>query len=115
MLDSSRHAPSIGPSSDGGLLVQNVHNNQAVEVNLADFPSSKVRLPSFVSHLHAYSQTSYGCRIKIFHWEYFIQPLTHFLLLFEYAGNSQRLPQLSDPLLWLLWRSFAGEILLLEC
>lgn len=31
-----------GPSSKGGLLVQNVHNNQAVQVNLTELPSSKV-------------------------------------------------------------------------
>lgn len=31
-----------GPSSDGGLLVQNVINDQAVQVNLTDLPSSKV-------------------------------------------------------------------------
>ena len=36
--------PVIGPSSDGGLLVQNVLNDYAVQVNLTDLPSSKVLL-----------------------------------------------------------------------
>ena len=35
-------APVIGPASDGGLLVQNVHNDQAAQVNLTKLPSSKV-------------------------------------------------------------------------
>jgi hypothetical protein len=34
-----------GPSSDGGLLVQSVHDNQAVQVNLNDMPSKKVLFP----------------------------------------------------------------------
>jgi hypothetical protein len=65
MYDSFPPFGFAGPSSDGGFMVQNVHNNQAVVVHLADLPSSKVRLPSFVSHLPG----AYRCRIKTFHWE----------------------------------------------
>ena len=42
MAPAASAPPIIGPSSDGGLLVQNVQNDQAVQVNLTDLPSSKV-------------------------------------------------------------------------